>query len=101
MASNGLEELDAERRAHPDHYLTAIVARGGRTHRPVADTFALGGLVHGLGSQHLLAREDVADRHDLLATRLAYAISGAGPQIVIGIVDRAQDPAVTDHRRGL
>ena len=101
MAGNGLEELDAESGAHADDHLTAIVARGGRSHRSVADAFALGALVHGLGSQHLLACEDVADRHDLLAARLAYAVSGARPQVVIGIVDGAEDAAVTDQRRGL
>src|SRR5215510_16300702 len=101
MAGNGLEQLDAERRAHPDHHLTAIVARGGWAHRPVAHALALGCLVHGLRPQHLLARENVADRHDLLAPRVTYAISCAGPKVVVGIVDGAEDTALTDHRGGL
>ena len=101
MAGNGLEELDAEGRADPDHDLAGTVAGARRPHGPVEDALALGGLVHGLCSQHFLARKHVADRHDLLATRLAHAVAGARPQIVVGIVDGAEDLAVADHRRGL
>src|SRR6187200_1938730 len=101
MTGDGLEELDAERGAYPDHDVAAILADRSGTHRAVADTFALGSLVRSLCSQHLLAREDVSDCHDLLAARIAYAISGARPKVVVWIVDRAEDMAVTDHCGGL
>src|SRR3972149_527258 len=101
MAGDGLEQLDAESGADPDHDLAGVAPRCGRAYGAVTDALALGGLVHGLGSQHLLARKHVADRHDLVAPRLADSVSGAGSQVIVWIVDRAEDTAVADHRRRL
>ena len=101
MACDRLEELDAEGGTNADDNILGIVAWRGRSHDLIADAFRFCRLVHGLRAQNLLAGQHVADGDKLFATFDAHAIPSARPQIVVGIVDGAEDPPVADHGRGL
>ena len=94
VARRGLEQLHAEGRADTDHDIPAILRGRGCTQIAVADAAGLVLLVQGFRAQDFLLVQRVADAIDLKPPLFRNAIARARPQIVVGIVDGADDLAV-------
>ena len=100
-AARRAEELDAEGRRDADHHFRRHGRRPRRPHRLEGDVGCGVPRELVLLREHRLAVEHVADGVDLLPPRFGEPVAGAGPEIVVRIVDGADDPCRADHRRGL
>ena len=102
VACRGLEQLQAEGRADADHDIAGRCP--GQRPRPDCDTgCGVASSFSCIASERSTSFWSSTSRMALssLAPLLGHAIAGAGTEIVVGIIDRADDLAVADHRRGL